>query len=152
MNESSESKRAIPTWLTILGWFLGVLIIPFLVARYTSTRAIEVARAEQIETAGRYAKKLEDYLRLQLERRWQDYKQDSLRLELMRSDSLDRIDGDLARRGILDSSARPVSHKRANRHFDYILVRDRREVERFAEDIALHVQSIRETGVILKLE
>ena len=148
----SRQDSTIPRWLLIIGWMLGTVVLPFLVARYTSTRAIEVERKEQIKTAKEYSVKLDKFLNLQLSRRWEDYRQDSLRIECQRSDSLIRIDGDLARRGVLESGARPMSQKRANEYFDYVISKNRREVERIAQDIALQVESIRETGVILKLE
>jgi len=152
MMTEKRPDSSIPRWILISGWILGTLLVPFIVARYTTTNAIERERTEQIRTAKEYAAKLEKYLNLQLSRRWEDFDQDSIRIESQRSDSLRRIDGDLSRRGLLGSGARSSSYKRANEHFDYILKKSRWEVERFAEDIELQVESIRETGVILKLE
>lgn len=104
----------------------------------------------QMERASNYADKLEAGLEIELKRKWEDYRADSVRWLAEREDSASITTRILANNGGLTSGMGQKLVEDVKRHFDELIADTRLDILRLEQDKRLEIETIRETGVLLK--
>ncbi len=144
MDKSNDKARSSNVLLTALISFLVAL------ATFVGTTLIKDYREKM--RVERYANFLEHKFEIQIDRKWQNYRDDSTFLEEERIDSLKRIEGEMVSNVILESSVTEAHKGRLNEKYDRLLRKKKLECQVFEEDRNLHLEGIRKTGILLIAE
>jgi len=147
MGTPDKSKTS---WSTVILSALLAAALSFVVSYWITNHTFELSQDPQMERAAKYADKLEAQLELELTQRWERFRADSLRWERARADSIEVGESDLSSRNLLRSSARPMLHDRINGKYDALIEDAILDINRFADLKHLEIETIRETGVLLK--
>lgn len=144
---NSDKKTS---WLTIVLSAVLSAVLSFVVSYLVTNHTFRLNQEAQMERAAKYADKLEAKLELELGQRWESFRTDSLHWERARADSIEVGESDLSSRHLLQSSARSMLRDRINRKFDSMIEDSISEIKHFEDLQRLEIETIRETGVLLK--
>ncbi|MFH2057140.1 MAG: hypothetical protein ABIJ61_14375 [bacterium] len=148
MGKSDKSRTS---WLTVVLSALLAAALSFVVSYWITGHTFELNQDAQMERAAKYADKLEVKLEVELDRKWADYRQDSTRWVSDKADSLERGRGWLGRQHMSGSvGAVNDFEERVDDYFRKLIEGTRKEIIRTSEDRRLEIETIRETGVLLK--
>jgi hypothetical protein len=124
-------------------------LLPIVVALATFLITTWQNEAKENNRVMKYADFLEEKFNIQIERKWQEFTDDSLWLEKERADSLEKIKGDMVDRDIYESGVTEKYKGRLNEKYDRLLRKKNLECQIFEEDRNLHLGGVRETGILL---
>ncbi len=147
----ADTGRNQTSWWTVVWSALFAAALSLGISYCITGHTFRLNQEAQMERARNYADKLEIRLEVELTRNWADYRQDSVKWLSDKADSLRDDKGRLSAQG-RDSNLAAVSEseKRVNQYFRELIEATREQIIRYETDERLEIETIRETGVLLK--
>ena len=138
-------------WTTLIVSILLSAMVSLAVTCYSTNYTIRKQTEENLEKANGYATKLEEQLKIDLARKWTDYRTDSVRWQGDWEEELSGAMQDLAAKGFGGSFGVIARTKEAvDRKYHDLIVDNRDSILRYEQDTELKIRTIRETGVLVQ--
>ncbi|MCX6833097.1 MAG: hypothetical protein NT028_13395 [candidate division Zixibacteria bacterium] len=138
-------------WKTHIVTAVLALIVSLIVSYVTTNYEIRRQEQDSMEKAQKHAFKLEEQLKVDMVRKWQDYRKDSAQwqhewpLELSSERKSAIAAGFGGNLGAMDRTREAV-----NRKYSVLIEGGRTAIQRYEEDARLKIQTIREIGILLQ--